>query len=302
MKTEGNSIVLPLVQSFGRVIWVGAVLFVASSIPAQNLFVGDQSNIYEYTPSGVQSTFASGLAFPTGLAFDGVGDLFAADSSGTIYKFTPGGVQTTFASGLSDPYGLAFNSSGDLFEADYGSGTIYKFTPDGVRSTFASGLTGLYAPSTLAFNSSGVLFAAANYVIFEFTPDGALSFFLPGLGKPSGLAFDSAGDLFESDFSSGNIYKFTPGGVRSTFASGMYPGQLAFDSTGNLFEVSGDRHIYEYTPGGVRSTFASGLDFPYFLAFQPVPEPSALGLLTVGVTALIIRRRCLAPERERVGS
>ena len=57
--------------------------------------------------------------------------LWRINGSGNIYEFTPGGVQSTFASGLCDPYGLAFNSAGDLFEADYGSGNIYEFTPGG---------------------------------------------------------------------------------------------------------------------------------------------------------------------------
>ena len=39
-------------------------------------------------------------------------------ASGNIYEFTPGGVQSTFASGLSAPNELAFNSAGDLFVAD----------------------------------------------------------------------------------------------------------------------------------------------------------------------------------------
>ena len=38
---------------------------------------------------------------------------------------------------------------------------------------------------------------------------------------PDGLAFNSAGDLFVADVSSGNIYEFTPGGAQSTFASGL---------------------------------------------------------------------------------
>ncbi len=53
------------------------------------------------------------------------------------------------------------------------------------------------------------------------TPGGVKSTFASGLGGPEGLAFDSAGDLFEADYSSGNIYEFTPGGVQSTFASGL---------------------------------------------------------------------------------
>jgi hypothetical protein len=79
--------------------------------------------------------------------------------------------------------------------------------------------------------------------------------------------------------------------VRSTFASSVgNPIGLAFDSAGNLFEsnYSGQK-IYEFTPGGMLSTFAS-VSTPAFLAFQPVPEPSLLGLLAIGATVLLIRR------------
>ena len=47
------------------------------------------------------------------------------------------------------------------------------------------------------------------------------STFASGLYGPYGLAFNSAGNLFVADYGSGNIYEFTPGGVRSTFASGL---------------------------------------------------------------------------------
>jgi len=40
-----------------------------------------------------------------------------------------------------------------------------------------------------------------------------------------------------------------------------------------------------------KTTFASGLSSPFGLAFQPVPEPSVMGLLAVGATALLVRRR-----------
>jgi sugar lactone lactonase YvrE len=120
---------------------------------AGNLFVADGSgNIYEFTPGGTRSTFASCLS-PTSLAFDIAGNLFEGDwgggqstISGSIYEFTPGGTQSTFASGLENPVGLAFDRAGNLFVAD-GSGNIYEFTPGGTRSTFASGLE----PVGLAF-------------------------------------------------------------------------------------------------------------------------------------------------------
>jgi hypothetical protein len=49
-------------------------------------------------------------------------------------------VQSTFASGLDEPQGLAFDSEGNLYEADYLGENIYKFTTNGVQSTFAFGL------------------------------------------------------------------------------------------------------------------------------------------------------------------
>ena len=245
-----------------------------------DLYESDGSgNIYEFTPGGTQSTFASGLNQPFGLAFDSGGNLFEADQfSDNIYEFTPGGTRSTFASGLNNPAGLAFNTAGNLFEADEGSGIIYEFTPGGTRSIFASGLTG---PAGLAFDSAGNLFVAdlPSGNIYEFTPGGGRSTFASGLDFPTGLAFNSAGNLFETDEGTGNIYEFTPGGTQSTFASGLdFPSGLAFNSAGNLFEADAlSGHIYEFTPGGgTRITFASGLSGPIFLAFEP-PRLATLG-------------------------
>ena len=48
----------------------------------------------------------------------------------------------------------------------------------------------------------------------------------------------AAGDLYEADFSSNTILKFTADGATSTFASGLSgPYGLAFDSSGNLFQA-----------------------------------------------------------------
>jgi hypothetical protein len=267
---QTGAAVLPLLTALA----LTAALFPAQ---AQNLFVSEypSDSITEFTPGGTQSTFASGLYLPNGLAFNSAGGLFGADEgSGHIYEFTPGGVQSTFASGLDAPYGLAFNNTGDLFVTDNGSGNIYEFTPGGTQSTFASGLSD---PSGIAFNSAGDLFVA-DFIsgnIYELTPGGTQSTFASGLSGPSGIAFNSAGDLFVADQVSGNIYKFTPGGTQSTFASGLStPIGLAFNSAGDLFESDlGSGHIYEFTPGGTQSTFASGFNSPFGLAFEPVWEP-----------------------------
>ena len=49
------------------------------------------------------STFASRVPYPTGLAFDGSGNLYVTDySDGIIYKVTPAGVVSTFITGFND--------------------------------------------------------------------------------------------------------------------------------------------------------------------------------------------------------
>ena len=79
-----------------------------------------------------------------------------------------------------------------------------------------------------------------------------------------------AGDLYEADFASGTIFKFTPEGVKSTFASGLTDlVGLAFDRQGNLFAAdSGTGTIFEFNSSGAQSVFASGLSGPTGLAFD----------------------------------
>ena len=59
----------------------------------------------------------------------------------------------------------------------------------------------------------------------------------------------------------------------------------------NLFVSSSGGSIYQFTPSGAQSTFASGVSGPYGLAFEPVPEPSTLGLLAVAMFGLALLRR-----------
>jgi hypothetical protein len=286
--------------------WAGAVLLTACGAQAQNLFVsaGD-GDIYEYAPGGVQSIFASPLG-ATGLAFDSAGDLFVGNNgNGNIYEYKAGYVsgQTplTFATGLPGVTGLAFNSAGDLFVGIGADGsTIYEYTPGGVQSIFATGLPNVEG---LAFNSAGDLFAAGSSstdTITKITPGGVKTTLgITGLNEPAMLAFDSAGDLFIGNNYGGNIIKYTPGGVQSTFASGL--GQafgIAFNNSGLLFEGDGSSSlINEFTPSGAKSTFfsASGEGGLGWMTVQggplPVPEPSALELFGPGSAALLMLRR-----------
>jgi DNA-binding beta-propeller fold protein YncE len=287
---------------------LGAIFALAITAHAQNLYVSahrPQSDgghaILEFTPSGTQSTYASGLLFPRGLAFDSIGNLFAAETVapgnrdlliGRVLKFnlrnhvsTVGSAVNFFFEGLAvDIAGNAYVMANDLTSPSEAS-TIFKFTPDGERIVFGS-LPG--QGWGLAFDSAGNLYAAdgGDQTIYKFAPNGARTVFVgpsafaPG-ESPVGLAFDSSGNLFVSietftDPGADSIVYFSPTGVKSPFASGLTtPRGLAFDSLGNLFvaeagvlEIPGG-DILEFPTAGGQILFASGLFRPEFLTFGP---------------------------------
>jgi DNA-binding beta-propeller fold protein YncE len=270
---------------------------------AQNLYVTvvGPGTILEYTPSGVQSTYATGLSAPRGLAFDSIGNLFAAETVfrddleiGRVLKYNLRNKVSTVGSAVhfffeevdTDIAGNAYVLGSD----DTGAGTIFKFTPSGERIVFGSVPTTpnpILRPFGLAFDSAGNLYAADGnaQTIYKFAPNGARTVFVgpsafaTGI-YPLGLAFDSAGNLFVStncfcDPESDTILKFTPTSVESTFATGLTnPRGLAFDGSGNLFVAESnefpDGDILEFAPGGGTPTvFASFLNRPQFLTFGP---------------------------------
>jgi sugar lactone lactonase YvrE len=76
-------------------------------------------------------------------------------------------------------------------------------------------------------------------------------------------AFDGKGNLFVADAYSGKIFKYTPDGMKSVFASGLMPDggyNVAFDRAGNLF-VSDEANelIFKFTPDGKKTTFGTGV-------------------------------------------
>lgn len=221
---------------------------------------------------GTPSTFATGLANPKGLVFDGTGRLYVADASrGTLVVFDGGGEGNTFASNLSSPVGVTFDPMGNLFVGEAGNGHITKIALDGDRSTFA---TGLGSPAGIAFASNGNLFVAdfEGGAIYQVTPAGTKTTFATGLDFPAGLAFDSAGNLFEADSESGSIFKFAPDGTKTTFATGLSrPYGLAFEASGNLIvSDNGNGSTFRFTPDGDRSTvFSSNFNTPQFVAIEP---------------------------------
>jgi hypothetical protein len=144
--------------------------------------------------------------------------------------------------------------SGDLYASingtgGNGSGSVYQYHPDGTQTTFAPGLH-LDRPRGLAFDNTPPptgpnLFVATNTRDPNY-PDGSHDY--------------------------GTIFKITPSGVKSTFATGFpsnfFLQSLVTDSAGNVF-VAGAYNsapnftypttIYKIPPGGTVSPSPFGL-------------------------------------------
>ncbi len=277
-----------------------AVPWAQAQTPAitSNLYVSDfaASAIYGYSTTGSQSTFASDLVNPVGLAFDSAGNLYEADSgTGKIYKSSAAGGQTVFASGFDHVLGLAFDGTGNLFAATLDAnnvGSIIEITPAGVQSTFATGLTRVRG---LAFDGAGNLYEAELDTgnVSKFTPAGVQSTFASGFNYPTGIAFDGTGNLFVCSQGVG-VFEVSPTGAVSTFTTDVTdPRYLAFDTAGNLYVcdvgdatgTSGQGNVYEFTPAGARTTFASNLAFPSGIVFTPTLTTTPVTLPSVSVAA-----------------
>jgi streptogramin lyase len=197
---------------------------------------------------------------PGGIAIDGSGNIYVADSGNNlIRKITPGGKVSTIAgngsktptngtgaaAGFNNPYGIVVDMAGNLYVADNGNNLIRKITPDSVVTTFAgSGVIGAVngAAATATFNS------------------------------PYGIAIDKAGNIYIGDSANNLIREITPAGLVSTFAgSGVAgaangagtaasfdnPQGLVMDAAGNLYVADAGNHlIREISPSGLVTTFA----------------------------------------------
>ncbi len=302
---------------------------------AGNLFVAEWGNqtIRKITPAGVVSTLAgkAGLVgnvdgtgvnarfnYPEGLAIDGSGTLYAADSQGqTIRKITPAGGVTTLAgsagsAGSDDgngaaarfkyPTGIAATPAGTVYVTEEGNHTVRAITPAGDVSTLAGSAlvigsadgTGAAArfwmPFGVAIDAPGTVYVADsnNRTIRVITPAGVTSTLagtpgaapgnVDGVGSaarfqfPRGLAVDSAGNVYVSDYFGHVIRKITPAGLVTTLAgtgaggSADGPGNTAtfnnpdgigVDAMGNVYVADSlNATIRKITPAGQVSTLA----------------------------------------------
>ncbi|MFN9479791.1 MAG: hypothetical protein ACK6C0_10210, partial [Betaproteobacteria bacterium] len=177
---------------------------------------------------------------PEGLAVDGAGNVYVADTQNhTIRKIATAGAVGTFAGivrswGSADgtgaaarfaaPYGVSVDAFGNVYVADTVNHTIRKITPVGVVSTLA-GTAG----------SSGSADGIGSAVRFD---------------SPQAVAVDGSGNVYVADTNNHTIRNITPAGAVRTFAgtagsSGSAdgtgasvrfnrPGGVAGDGSGNV--------------------------------------------------------------------
>jgi sugar lactone lactonase YvrE len=231
-----------------------------------------------YSGDSRSATLAQ-LYSPWGVAADGAGNLYIADSANNrIRKVTAAGMISTVAGNgtqgfsgdggpataaqLNRPRYITVDSAGNLYIADVFNYRIRKVTPNGMIDTIAGSATG-------GFGGDGGPATAAR------------------LSNPNGLAVDSAGNLYIADTNNYRIRKVTSGGMISTVAGNgtsgysgdnglataarlSSPYDVAVDSTGNLYIADTNNYrIRKVTTDGMINTAAGNGSMGYNGDGQP---------------------------------
>jgi streptogramin lyase len=204
-------------------------------------------SLYKITPNFLVKPFATELMNPTGLALDKEGTLYVScRNDGTIHRITPDGRATRWVEGMGIATGLAFDPAGALYCGDR-SGTIFKIYPDRQILVFAT-LEPSISAYHLAFNAAGDLFVAGPTTssfdrVLRISAGGVVSSYFRGLGRPQGMAFDAASNLYIAASYGGRrgIVRVTPQGKADIVVSGsglvglaLLPSRRAYLATGSI--------------------------------------------------------------------
>ncbi len=230
---------------------------------ANNVYITDVGSrqILRWTTTGSFEPVVD--AFPGRLAIDKTGTTYIAnDGDNTVLKIVPG-ASTTVLAGTPSTYGstdgtgaaarflsvrgIAVNGAGTVYVTDSSNDTIRKITPEGDVTTF-SGIAG----------QPGSLDGAGTAARFN---------------DPSGLAVDSAGNLYVADSFNDAIRKISPAGDVTTLAgvagqagsedgigaiARFYlPADIAVDHSGNAYVAdAANETIRKIAIDGTVSTLA----------------------------------------------
>jgi hypothetical protein len=231
-------------------------------------------------PDGGPASSAA-LSGPSGIAIDLSGNVFFSEfTGGHIRKVNPSGIISTFATGLINPTGVATDASGNLYVGNLGARKVMKVTPAGVMTTFAgtgvSGFSGDGFAATNAnissvtgvaadgfgnvyiacqddghirkVNSSGIITTVAGLVATGFSGDNGPAISAQ-LNTPYGLSTDASGNLYIADLNNFRSRKITAStGIITTVAGtgiGGYNGDGIAATDANIIPL----HVFA-APGG----------------------------------------------------
>lgn len=258
----------------------------------------DEVRMFDSVTGADVGAFASGIADPSGIGFDPVnGFVYVADfNANNVLKYTTEGTLIgSFGTGLSGPDGLTVDSFGNVYVSNYLGFNVKKFDSFGnlVTTISTSG-----RPEGMGFATNGDLLVniytgTFGGTIRRYDSSGVfVNTFASGMTNPLGMAVDSAGNVYVTNFGAGTVFKYSSSGTLVDSATLGYNGYgLAINELGELLvsNPSGpniQRYDLDLNSLGTFATTATG---PLYLAV--VPEPSSTLLLVMGLGTLIVWRR-----------
>jgi tripartite motif-containing protein 71 len=236
------------------------------------------------------------LSYPKGMAIDGSGNVWVADSvNNRVQEFNEKGEYVrqfgTKGSGAGqfiEPQGVAITASGNLWVTDAGNDRVEEFTPEGkYLAQFGSEgyLPGhFYEPWGIAITSSGNIWVsdARYYRIEEFNSAGGFIREVHGAGwggtgngefsYPTGVAIDSAGNVWVADQGHSRIQEFGPNGefITKFGELGTSAGKLK-EPQGVAVKPSGDLLVADSENGKIKEFTLSG---EYVATLSPAGAPA----------------------------
>jgi sugar lactone lactonase YvrE len=191
-------------------------------------------SVFKIDTNYAMKPFVAEMMNATSIAFDRQGQMYVSSRyDGAVYRVAPNGTMTTYAEGMGVATGIAFDREQNLYVGDR-SGTVFKIGRDQQVFVFAT-LEPSVSAYHLAFSPEGNLFVTGPTTssfdaIHKIDPHGTVSTFYRGLGRPQGLAFDVAGNLYLAASLSGKrgIVRVTPDGKARIEVAGQGLVGLAF--------------------------------------------------------------------------
>lgn len=216
-------------------------------------------SLFRIDASGEVAEYSGDIANPTAIAFDKGGQMFVSSRlDGTVYRVTPFREAVPFVKNLGVATGLAFDRSGTMYVGDR-TGTIYKVNSIGEEKAWVQ-LEPSVSAYHLAVGADEALYVTGPTVssfdsVQRIDKDGEVRVFYKGLGRPQGLAFDDAGNLYVVASLKGRrgVVRISPDGQQAElFVAGTNLVGLAFSATGDLVVASNDS-VYS-VPLGISGT------------------------------------------------